>query len=222
MYINLTDVANRDILKNMKNKEFTLSIFRNDPAFAHSDKEDLRIRKTFLMQALIRLMEKQSFEQISVIDICNEALVHRATFYKHYKDKYDLLTNTLETLKIYIFADAASDCSYADDKELFLTVADCALSFFEAHRSTIKNVLNHNKNETMMDMIFYTTEETLKRFIECRMEQTNATPSVPLPVIVSFFSGGFSSLILWWINHEDVCTKNEILSYITRLIESRV
>lgn len=95
----------------MKNKEFTLSIFRNDPTFANTDKEDLRIRrtKTFLMQALIRLMEKQSFEQISVIDICNEALVHRATFYKHYKDKYDLLTNTLETLKVYIFADNASE-----------------------------------------------------------------------------------------------------------------
>lgn len=100
----------------------------------------MRIRrtKTFLMQALIRLMEKQSFEQISVIDICNEALVHRATFYKHYKDKYDLLTNTLETLKVYIFADNASERAYLNDKELFLNVADCALSFFEAHRSTIK------------------------------------------------------------------------------------
>lgn len=116
----------------MKNKEFTLSIFRNDPTFANTDKEDLRIRrtKTFLMQALIRLMEKQSFEQISVIDICNEALVHRATFYKHYKDKYDLLTNTLETLKVYIFADNASERAYLNDKELFLNVADCALSFF--------------------------------------------------------------------------------------------
>lgn len=208
----------------MKNKEFTLSIFRNDPTFANTDKEDLRIRrtKTFLMQALIRLMEKQSFKQISVIDICNEALVHRATFYKHYKDKYDLLTNTLETLKVYIFADNASERAYLNDKELFLNAADCALSFFEAHRSTIKNVLNHNKNETMLDMIFYITEKTLKRFIECRIEQTQKTPSVPLPVIVSFFSGGFSSLILWWINHEDVCTKNEILSYITRLVETRI
>ena len=57
--------------------------------------------------------------------------------------------------------------------------------------------------------------------ISC-VEQTQKTPSVPLPVIVSFFSGGFSSLILWWINHEDVCTKNEILSYITRLVEARI
>lgn len=86
--------------------------------------------------------------------------MHRATFYKHYKDKYDLLTNTLETLKVYIFADNASERAYLNDKELFLNVADCALSFFEAHRSTIKNVLNHNKNETMLDMIFYTTEKT--------------------------------------------------------------
>lgn len=208
----------------MKNKEFTLSIFRSDPTIADVGKEDLRVRrtKTFLMQALIRLMEKQSFEQINVIDICNEAYVHRATFYKHYKDKYDLLTSTLETLKVYIFADAASDYAYMDDKELFLTVADCALSFFEAHRGTIKNVLNHNKNETMLDMIFYTVEKTLKRFIECRIKKTNVTPSVPLPVIVSFFSGGFSSLILWWINHEDICTKNEILNYITKLVENRI
>lgn len=66
----------------MKNKEFTLSIFRNDPTFANTDKEDLRIRrtKTFLMQALIRLMEKQSFEQISVIDICTKRLCTEPPF----------------------------------------------------------------------------------------------------------------------------------------------
>src|SRR5690349_25047649 len=54
---------------------------------------DLRVRRTykFLWDALISLMTERNFESITVTDICERAMVHRTTFYKHYEDKYGLL-----------------------------------------------------------------------------------------------------------------------------------
>lgn len=47
--------------------------------------------KAKLAQALKNLMLDTPFDQISVTRICDEAQVHRKTFYYHFKDKYDLV-----------------------------------------------------------------------------------------------------------------------------------
>jgi AcrR family transcriptional regulator len=59
---------------------------------------DLRVRRTykFLWEALIVLMTEQAFESITVTDICERAMVHRTTFYKHYEDKYGLLFHGMQ------------------------------------------------------------------------------------------------------------------------------
>src|SRR5690348_6972782 len=59
---------------------------------------DLRVRRTykFLWEALIALMSERDFESITVTDICERAMVHRTTFYKHYEDKYGLLYHGIQ------------------------------------------------------------------------------------------------------------------------------
>jgi AcrR family transcriptional regulator len=44
-----------------------------------------------LMDALVRLLAKKEFEDISVQDIADEATLNRGTFYLHYPDKNSLL-----------------------------------------------------------------------------------------------------------------------------------
>jgi AcrR family transcriptional regulator len=57
------------------------------------DQTDLRVRRThkLLWEALMAEMAARPFEEITVKDICERAMVHRTTFYTHYADKYDLL-----------------------------------------------------------------------------------------------------------------------------------
>src|SRR6266545_2878599 len=55
--------------------------------------EDLRVRRTrkLLTQALIELTIEKGFAALTVQDIADRAMVNRATFYRHYLDKHDLL-----------------------------------------------------------------------------------------------------------------------------------
>lgn len=63
-------------------------------------KKDLRVQKTLLAidQAMIVLLEKQSFESITIQDISNEAMINRGTFYSHYNDKYELIESYQESM----------------------------------------------------------------------------------------------------------------------------
>ena len=49
-------------------------------------KRILRTKKD-ITKAFINLLLEKDFDDITIIDICNKALVTRATFYKYFEDK---------------------------------------------------------------------------------------------------------------------------------------
>lgn len=61
---------------------------------------DLRVLRTrrSIQEALIRLMRDAPLGKLSVRQICDEALVNKGTFYRHYQDKYDLAAQTAREL----------------------------------------------------------------------------------------------------------------------------
>ncbi len=65
---------------------------------SHEEQIDLRIRRThkFLQEAMIDLITEKGFDAITVGDIAERAMINRATFYRHYQDKYDLVAKIFE------------------------------------------------------------------------------------------------------------------------------
>ncbi len=51
----------------------------------------VRRTKKLLREALIELIEERGFDSLTVGEISERALVSRATFYRNYQDKYDLV-----------------------------------------------------------------------------------------------------------------------------------
>ena len=59
-------------------------------------KSDLRVRKTYeaLMRAFEDLLTGKTFDDITVNELCERAMIRRPTFYSHFEDKYDFLRCT--------------------------------------------------------------------------------------------------------------------------------
>jgi len=51
-----------------------------------------------LHEAFLELMFEQEFQQITVQDITDRAMINRATFYAHFDDKYELFDYTIKTM----------------------------------------------------------------------------------------------------------------------------
>ena len=111
-------------------------------------KEDLRIIRTrkLLSSTLLDMMEEQSLEKISVIDLCTKALVNRATFYAHFEDKYHLLTFALEELKDEVYARFSKDVKASSPKEVLVKLAHLTFDFVKDNRNHVANLLAHNRN----------------------------------------------------------------------------
>ena len=58
------------------------------------EKMDLRIKKTYLSlhNAFVELLEEKRFEDLTVNELCDRAMIRRTTFYKHFADKYEYFT----------------------------------------------------------------------------------------------------------------------------------
>ena len=74
-------------------------------------KEDARITrsKRDLRAALMELLKTTPFEKITVIEICEKAMINKVTFYKHYADKYDLFDDCIKDIGLDIFSRITSD-----------------------------------------------------------------------------------------------------------------
>ena len=62
---------------------------------------DLRVKKTrkALIEAFIELSETRTPEDITVGDICEKAMVRRATFYNHFADKYEFFEYVMDKMQ---------------------------------------------------------------------------------------------------------------------------
>ncbi|WP_248574537.1 TetR/AcrR family transcriptional regulator [Leuconostoc sp. MTCC 10508] len=62
------------------------------------EKIDKRVQKTdyFIQKAFFSLLNQKAFEQITIKNICETALISKSTFYDHYPDKYSLLDSLVD------------------------------------------------------------------------------------------------------------------------------
>jgi len=121
------------------------------------EKLDPRVKRTrnLILRAFEQLLAEKGFETISVQDITDRAEINRATFYKHFVDKYALLNFSIHQMfRMELEKRTLDACHYTPEnlKTLLLVVveflsrlhSDCAQphqQFESLVEGTIKNIL---------------------------------------------------------------------------------
>lgn len=184
-------------------------------------KEDLRtIRtKTFLSRTLLKLMEEKPLEKISVTDICDNALVHRTTFYKHFEDKYHLLSYTFESVKEDLFKNLSNCIASKSLKDISLAINKVCMDFLQERQDVIRKILIYNQDEKFYTIIRESFERSLKMlFIELKNEQI-LSYDIPTHILTAFIVGGFSNLALWHLKNPDNCSLDDLYVYNEKIVE---
>lgn len=185
-------------------------------------KEDLRIVRTrkLLSTALFDLLESTPYEKISVMDICEKAMVHRATFYNHFEDKEHLLEYTIDSIKEELFTATIEKENYSSPKEMYMTLIASVLDFVTEHKDKLSLILKQNSSEKANELIL----TTIKRSIQylTNKNQYKAEYSVPINVLTDFLAGGITNLGLNWLQSSKPYTKEELLQYFNILLDDKV
>lgn len=182
-----------------------------------SYKEDQRIVRTnkHLSSTIIEMMQTESLDKISVIDICKKASVNRATFYAHFEDKFHLLTYALDELKDEIFASLNESLKAENELDLVLEVANATFNFVKDHQGKIANLLARNRNEKVIGSM----KDSLSRTVKQRLQKFHTTypENVPLALTSVAYSGALIDLCLWYLDNPDKFTEEEMHTFITAL-----
>ena len=181
---------------------------------------DLRIEKTrkALKRAFLELLEKESFEDITVAELCDLAEVRRATFYTHFPDKYAFLSFYIQEMRnefVSHFESRTTDSSeeekpYAYYSNLFNEM----LLFFKQHPSVIAHL---HKSQMLPTLSWLFTEE-IQRDIYQHIRAVNPGDENRDKAKSYFYSGGIMQLLLLWMEDpehfdEDMIDPNGIVQF---------
>ena len=180
-------------------------------------KEDLRVRRTYklLSQALMSLLLEKSFEEIFVTDICERAMVHRTTFYKHFEDKYHLLDFCVKEL-LRIFDEDDHQLKSADTaKEDYMNLIRKSLMYLMENRQLFLTGIIKSGN------VLPLLQHSICQLIESKLienEQLGIKHTVPCSIIAHYYSGALLTSSIWWLESETPISLDEMVHYIGLLM----
>lgn len=166
-----------------------------------SNHHDRRVRRTqkLIRKAFLQLIEEKEYEQITVTDIIEKADYNRATFYRHYYDKEDLVNEIIDNqieLFIQAFVEPYYDQEVIEISELRknqIVIFDHIMEHKEFYRlwhrlKTIPDFLSKYSN--LMQTVF-----------EKKIVVTRALgEDVDKDLYTQFYGYGLAGVIYSWID----------------------
>lgn len=178
-----------------------------DGKLGNFKKEDLRIIKTnrALLNAILTLLGRRNFGNITVNEICEEALVSRATFYSHFNDKYDLLNAFLMKLS----EDIIKLTSDWREMEVVLN------RIIYDNAKVIVNIVENANNETI-ELLYEFMSSVINAYIKENEHSQGISDHV---MFTTFCAGGIVNLLLWQIKNRSHVKAQLITPYIIAMLK---
>lgn len=162
-------------------------------AAVKTDQRVLRTRDT-LGDALVKLLQEKTFDEITVQEVLDRAGVGRSTFYAHYRDKNDLFLSDVEDfwgmMSSYLTRTGADARRMAPVRELFAHVSEV--------RKFYAGVVASEKERDVLEL----GEGFFARSIEERLilAKVEMEP-LQLKAHAHALAAALFGLLQWWVDH---------------------
>ncbi len=192
---------------------------------SHEAQTDLRIRRThhFLQEAMIELVTEKGFDAITVGDITERAMINRATFYRHYQDKYDLVATIFEEAANHLVEDMKPVHKGTDPGEKEESLREVWNQLFEhvaEHARLYRAMLGKNGSPwfaaRMREHITKLILENERRWEQQAGPRQQIDPAMPKALPVMQISHVLIGTIVWWLESEKNYTPIQMTTWFYR------
>jgi AcrR family transcriptional regulator len=221
----------RGILSLSNIKPETIVVYATGRAKMSQNKkqnEDLRVRRTrkMLMQALIDLTIEKGFAAITVQHIADRAMINRATFYRHYLDKYDLLDKYMnEVYEMTASQETSKPTATTGDESMGVGAAPRGMvSMFEhvqQHADFYRVMIGAKGDPAFVERGRQFSEMRLRSLIPSKHTKLNPN-SPPLELCLSYLSYAGMGAIAWWLNEGRAYTPQQVASWCDQLYHEAI
>lgn len=173
---------------------------------------DLRVEKTYLAltNTFTQMLAEMPFEKIRVAELCERAMVRRATFYLHFEDKYAFLYFYLHQFQTRFEQEAERLSDIEDTVEYLLAFNREMLSFFSAHIPMLQRSMESQAMPMMIDMLTGLLTAGVKKRLKQDEERGMVLPA-PAEVLAAFYTGGLVQTVRDWISDPERKSEEALL-----------
>lgn len=187
-------------------------------------KVDRRILRTkrFIRDALTEIMEKKSFEEITVSDLTKKANINRGTFYLHYQDKYDLLEQSeaeiikeINELAKYFHGNTMRNGNLQDlikDHPFLIKF----IEYIAENADFMRVILGPNGDPAFQIKLKEVLKINMMQNIEKLVDLEKLT--VPAPYFIAYATSAYLGVIQHWLKHGLRESPQEISAILSELM----
>lgn len=195
---------------------------------------DLRIKKTYaaLIAAFTRLLETHRYEEVTVALLCDEAMIRRTTFYKHFADKAAFFAFFVENLRNDLLKrgeEALGVGQRGGARDVVLPGADTVdeeglailrglVDFMLEHKALVDNIFASSMSGMLTLMMIDKVAESIRERYRARHELSVNSP-VSLAAAAEFAAGGMVRLLeKWWKSGHDSAGEEELITMANTMV----
>jgi AcrR family transcriptional regulator len=188
----------------------------------HTEQTDLRVRRTqkFVQAAMIDLITEKGFAAITVGDIAERAIINRATFYRHYQDKYDLVAKIFEEAATQLMEQMKPLYKGMRQNEM-KTPPAIWLQFFAHvadHAPLYRAMLGKNGSPWFADRMRQVTSKLILESEQLWEMQPNLPidPAMPEELPAIQLAQVLIGTLVWWLENDQRYTPKQMATWFHR------
>lgn len=167
-----------------------------------------------LRQAMLSFLAEKSFEEISVGELCEKAMLPRATFYNYFDDKYDLLEYCFMFVRKQLDSDwqGKGTCSM----RMNALMENC-FDFLDKNIEMVEKILKNNQpNQYLIHQIrFYLLSGMLDAF---KGNPDSHRFKVPPEMAANLYSQAVLIILEWKYLNKKECSKAQAKEYLQQMV----
>src|SRR5699024_3746083 len=185
-------------------------------------KQDLRVLRSqkMIIEAFMKLVIQKGYNNVSIQDIAEEAMINRATFYAHFKDKEDLFDS--------IFDRSLSVLTSVLDVSQLVKNNKIQVKHIEHLLTKMYDVIFQNRDFFRINLsgssqeIFRSklAKIVYEKYIDIfnQLKITENEVEIPIGFVIEYMSAIYISTLHWWINNDDEMTSSQLATLVVKLI----
>lgn len=188
-------------------------------------KVDLRVKRTnkLITQAFIKLLRSKTFDKITINDISDEAMINRATFYSHFKDKFDLFEQIIDKF-LGEFAAVLDEENLIEKNSVNVKKIEGSLAtfyeFVQENPDLARIIVTHSNTEILSERLLAILSERYSEIFNA-LDVRNDNLKIPTDFVVSYITSIFVGTLNWWIGqNNDEMTGSEFAALVIKLISN--
>lgn len=186
---------------------------------------DLRIirSKKMIKEAFINLVEEKGYENITIKDISDKAMINRKTFYSHYESVNALFLDILkehvdvlvENFRYDYVAEEGQSNIEAVTKEMRMIIKHISIN-----KRSIKILLNDSSSYQLTKQLEHLMQERLISKI-AMINKNRKASKIPVELLTATITSVFIVVIKWWLCSE-AYSEEDVSQMFIELVSSKL